>query len=163
MHTYVDTKELKPIRFYKKKIYNGNLSEEEIEFSSEGGSVRWQPSKANPKQKLRVSGDVQDMLSAVYSFRTKEIVSGKTYPINVIYKGRMWLVDVILENVREVDLGSLGKFNTVLAKFSTNLNMEVTGFNDLKVYFSVDKKRLPILFKLHTKIGYITGALSSNN
>ncbi|MCX5700199.1 MAG: DUF3108 domain-containing protein [Candidatus Omnitrophica bacterium] len=161
VHSYIDAAELRPVRFYKsRRTKDNNLTEEELQFSPEGNSAEWKTTKKK-KKKLVVTGDVQDLLSAIYSFRAKDIVSGKNYPIKVIYNGKIWNADVTLENIHSVVISQLGNFDAVKAIFRTDLNMRVTGFNDAEIYLTVDKRRLPVFFRIRTKIGYIYGLLSS--
>jgi len=163
VHSYLDMAELKPVSFHKERSLKGVLTKEDLKFDYSGNIVAWDYSNnLSPEihKNISIPKNANDLLSALYYFRTKDIVLGSNYNTNIIYNGNVWPVDMSLGKAQQVNIG-VGKFEAVSAVLSSKLNDHITGFNDIYLYLSLDRRRIPLLFKMRTAIGHLTGLLIS--
>ncbi|MCX5706086.1 MAG: DUF3108 domain-containing protein, partial [Candidatus Omnitrophica bacterium] len=159
VHSYIDTEELKPLRFYKKRFLRGITTEETINFDYKNKRMKWEYSKPFITKELPIPENIQDLLSSLYFFRRKDIQMHKSYPLNIVYNGDFWPVNVTLDETVDIEVSRSRYFHCAISGISSNLNQKITGFNNFKAYFSLDKKRLPVLFRMRTRIGSLSGVL----
>lgn len=163
VHTYIDTKTLKPIRFHKERSLNRKITDETIEFSYDTDNAIWEYSNPKTRKELSIPKNAQDLLSSLYYFRLIKIGLGKHYPISIIYGGESWSVDIMAERIADIQITNRGHFKTMVIAPVSDLAKHITGFKNFKAFLTTDKRRLPVLFTMRTKIGYLSGILISDS
>ena len=144
--------------FVKTRELNSLLTQETILFDYARGKLRWSYSRPKEIKELELKENVYDLLSFLYYLRLQNLTPGQSYKINIIYNGAYFPVNVDVSKIYAIQIGAK-KINAVLVTPISELNKNITGFNQIQVYFSLDKCRVPILFRMRTKIGYLNGVL----
>ncbi len=160
VHSYIDTSSMKSVRFYKERLLNGKLTKEETVFDYKNNEATWRYFTPELQRKISIPENNQDLLSALYSFRLENIKLGDSHQINIVYSGQAWPIQICLEKEEEIEVPGCGIFRVVVGKISSRLSSHITGFNNIEVFMSIDKKRLPVFFRMRTRIGYLSGVLS---
>jgi len=158
--SYIDIQSMKSIKFCKERILNGKLTSEETTFDYKNNEVVWRYSNPQLVKKLKIPQNNQDLLSALYAFRVEDIKLNETFNINIVYSGQAWPIQIYLEREEGLKIPGCGTFRTIVGKVSSRLSSHITGFNNIEVFMSTDKNRLPVLFRMRTRIGYLSGILS---
>ena len=164
VHTYIDTQTLKPLRFYKQRRHKKTMSYETIDFFYPEGKAVWKDSEGNEMKELSLPQNPQDLLSSLYYFRlVKEIKVGEKFPVDIIYNGRSWPSVLMVDKIAGVEISKCAKFKAMLITPLTELATYITGFKSIQTYLSTDKKRVPLIFRMRTKIGSLSGVLMSDS
>lgn len=96
-----------------------------------------------------------DLLSLVYRARR----AGGAGSFVLIEAGRAYSVDLIVSGAESVKTEA-GEFETQVSQVQSSYFKEM-GVSDVRVYFSNDDARIPVLFRLRTPRGELTARLAS--
>lgn len=175
--TYIDTKTFYTQRFEKTRRikdiftyviieFNREKNEATYRYYSPGGSVEIidfpslrKEIVANEIITIKVPAYAQDLLSSLYYFRLQNIKEGRGYSLNISYHSKNWPVDIKIEKPFLKDLHKKGTFAVIELSPSSALNNFILGRRGMRVYFTVDSRRMPLLFTLNTAIGIIRGVI----
>jgi len=159
--SYIDINSMKSVKFRKERSLNGRITREETVFDYKNNEVTWHYFNSGSIKRIKIPENNQDLLSALYAFRVEEVKLGEAFNINIVYAGKAWPIRISLEREEEIQIPGCGAFRVILGKVSSRLSSHITGFNNIEVFISLDKNRLPVMFRMRTKIGYLSGILSS--
>jgi Protein of unknown function (DUF3108) len=123
------------------------------------GRVSWTESDPNnPSQTPRTadamfSGQVQDVLSAIYFLRTQPLTLGKTLELTISDSGRVYQVPVqVVEKKRmKTVLGRVDTLRVDPELFGPNGMMARDGH--LSIWYTNDNRRVPVKAKIKTEYG----------
>ncbi|MCM8787502.1 MAG: DUF3108 domain-containing protein [Candidatus Omnitrophica bacterium] len=145
VHTYIDTKNCRPIKFLKYKIVGRKITEELIDFDYSNGIAIWKYT-GQPTKKIPIQKDTQDLLSLFYYFRFIA-EQEKKYTFSMVYNGRVW--PVTIEVNKPIILKYKGKKIKVFKiQPQTQLLSYIIKGKTLTTYFTIDSKRIPLMFEL---------------
>jgi hypothetical protein len=113
------------------------------------------------EQTFDIPPRVQDSLSSLYFFRTKEgIEVGKSVFIDVHESEKNWQLEIKVLG-REKVTTPVGTFNTLKVQALVRYEGLFMDKGDLFIWFTDDEKKVPVLVKGKIKIGSITATLIS--
>jgi hypothetical protein len=123
------------------------------------GKVVWtERDPNNPSRPPRTvsspfSGQVHDVLSAIYYLRTQPLALGKTFELNIGDSGRVYQVPVrVLE--KKIMKTVLGKVEALRADAEVyGPNRMVSGNGQFSIWFSNDSRRIPVSARIKTGYG----------
>jgi hypothetical protein len=123
------------------------------------GKVSWTESDPNdPSRTPRTAdatftGQVQDVLSAIYFLRTQPLVLGKTFEITISDSGRVYQVPVrVVEKKRlKTVLGRVEALRVDPELFGPNGMMARNGH--ISIWYTNDSRRVPVKAKIKTEYG----------
>lgn len=132
----------------------------ESNFDREKGKLSWtlrdpnNPSGPPRSSVTDFDGQLQDVLSAIYFLRTKQLEVGKNFEIFVGDGGRVYRVPVkVVENKKMTTV--LGKINVVRVDPQlfgpTNLIERQKG--EFSIWFTADPKHIPVASRIKTEYG----------
>lgn len=135
------------------------VRESEAVFNRATGTVTWterdpkDPSRPPRTESAEFSGQVQDVLSAIYFVRTRPLIVGKSFEITISDSGEVHKLPMrVVEKKRMRTV--LGRVETVRVDpdlFGTGKLIEREGH--LSVWFTNDHRRIPVRAKLKSEIG----------
>jgi hypothetical protein len=161
VETYIDKETNMPLRFYKKRTYGKDITEEDISFDYNNNVAAWKYTGVEGKTiKLSVN-NVQDLLSSLYYFRLKSFILGEEYPLDIIYNGTAWKLNAKISSLELVKMYHEKVIKTYTVSLSSKLTKHITGEQKIKIYFSAKEKHTPLLFNFRTKIGPLNGVLKN--
>ncbi|MBI3615073.1 MAG: DUF3108 domain-containing protein [Candidatus Omnitrophica bacterium] len=107
-----------------------------------------------------VGSATQDGLSVVYYVRTIDFHLGQSIPLEITADGKNWHLDGRILKLERMELKGLGAWLTV--EGSAELAYPVPFFQGAKarIWFSADQERIPLLAKIHSRIGPVTVVLT---
>ena len=105
----------------------------------------------------------QDGLSLVYYARTLDFHPGRSIPLEISADGKNWHLEGRILKVGRMKLKGLGSVPTV--EGSVELAYPVPFFQgaSARVWFSADGARIPLLAKIHSRIGPVTVVLTKRS
>jgi len=175
--TYIDTKTFYPQRFEKTRRIKDIFTYVIIEFNREKNEAIYHyyspkgPSEvfdfpslrremvANEIITIKVPPDAQDLLSSLYYFRLQNIKEDTVYSLNISYHSKNWPVEIKIEKPFLRDMHKKGTFAVIELSPSSELNDFILGRRGMRVYFTVDSRRIPLLFTLNSAVGIIRGVI----
>ena len=112
---------------------------------------------------VSVSPTTQDGLSLLYYARTLDLRVGQKVPLEVTADGKNWNLTGHIEEVRMVKLKGVGNWPAVQG--TVELTYPVPFFHGAKasVWFSLDQNRIPLLAKIHSRIGPVSVVLTKRS
>lgn len=158
VETYIDAETLQPLKFYKRKTHGRKITEEKITFDYAQNTALWEYT-GKKSLTIPLTTDTQDLLSAIYYFRFMEVEPGNNYPLNILYNGEIWNVTVKVGKLQRMKLRGTKPIITFSAEPITNLIKYVTGEQKIVIHFTADQRRIPVVFKIHSKISPLIGVI----
>jgi hypothetical protein len=160
MKSLVDPKTAAPQKFeaYVKRRWKVHKSTVTFDWES------MQASHELPKGKsatVDITKETQDGLSLVYYARTIPFRLGEILPLRITADGKNWDLKGKIVRAHLIRIGRLGKWPAVEGELE--LAYPVPFFHGAKarVWYSADKQRIPLLAKLHSRIGPVTVVLTN--
>ncbi len=176
VHTYIDKQFYYTRRFEKirriNKQYNHIVIDFDQEkhkavFSSEGSTAFFKisPGRNKIEADAPITNEIpygtQDLLSSFYYFRFLDIRENNSYPVNIYYNQRNWLVDMKVSKPFLREIRKKGSFPAVEIAPDSLLNNYILGKRRLIVFLTTDSRRIPLEFKLETALGPISARIQN--
>lgn len=174
VHTYIDKDNFCTIRFQKIRRVRDKFNYVCIDFDRENKKARYKTTGsqdqfeisslrdevgAKTATTLNILDDTQDLFSSVYYLRLLEIKEGQTYPVNIYYDQRNWLVHMKTGKLFFRDIRHKGTFAVFEASLDSDIGKFILGKSKMVVYFTVDSRRIPVEFKFGTSVGRVRGVI----
>lgn len=105
---------------------------------------------------------VQDALSALYYLRTRELIIGKPFIIDVFEDKKLWQLEVQVLGRERISTPA-GEFDTVLIKPLLKFEGIFQRKGDLYVWLTDDNRKMPVRMKSKIKIGSVYAELLEYN
>jgi hypothetical protein len=123
------------------------------------GKVSWTErdpnNPSNPPQtaEAKFSGQIQDVLSAIYFLRTQPLTPGKTLNVEISDSGRVYNIPVkVVEKKRlKTVLGKVDAIRVDPALFGPNGMMSRDAH--ISIWYTNDQRRIPVKAKIKTEYG----------
>ena len=151
-----------PRRFEASVKRRWRLHESQILFDSAKGEAFHQLPK-NRSARVKTGPATQDGLSLLYYVRGLPLQAGQEIPLQVAADGKNWDLKGKVRRIAQVKVGSLGKHTAVEGE--AQLAYPVPFFHGAKalVYFSAGGGRIPLLAKIHSRVGPVTVVLTEGS
>lgn len=104
--------------------------------------------------------EAQDVVSALYFLRTKDLAVGKVFDFRVAEMGKDILVRAKVTKEEEINT-KLGKFMTYVVKPTFSVNGHWKQKGEVTLWLTKDQYKAPIQFEAKIKVGTIRGKLNS--
>jgi Protein of unknown function (DUF3108) len=150
--TYIDAKELYPVRFDKKQKEGKKQKDEYVDFDQENGRAYYTSRLTNEKKEFNVPKGVQDPVSCIYYFRLSNIKEGETLFANVHLDDKNWFLETRIANRGIVKIKDMGKYQAFMAEPMSWFQGELNKNAKVGIWFSVDKERIPLLIVVKSSI-----------
>ncbi len=155
-----DTVQQRPLRFEAYVVKKrGGVHESQITFDAAKGIALHQLPK-NRTATVKIGPATQDSLSLIYYVRTLPLEVGQEIPLQVTADGKNWDLKGRIRQITQVKVGSLGRFHAVEGETWLNYPLSFLYRAKAFVYLSADDQRIPLLAKIHSRIGPVTVVLT---
>ncbi|MDP3732250.1 MAG: DUF3108 domain-containing protein [Candidatus Omnitrophota bacterium] len=174
--SYIDKLSFLPIRFEKVRRLNKQANYVTIDFDHERNEAKYKTwgstlfiNISPMRQKLEtinpttthILKGTQDLFSSFYYFRIFKIEEGQSYPVNIYYGQRNWLVKMNVDKPFFREMRKKGIFAAVKLSPISELNDYILGKRNFFVYLTIDSRRIPLEFGLNTAMGPIRGIIEN--
>jgi len=143
--TYLDVKELYPVRFEKKQREGGYRSDEYTDFDQKKGSAVYFSRLSHDKKEFYIPKKVQDPLSCLYYFRLQDVGSGKSVFANVNVDEKNYLLEAKVIKKGFVDIKGVGEWEAFLVEPLPWFQGKIKRKAKATIWFSADEKRIPLM------------------
>ncbi|MCX5687881.1 MAG: DUF3108 domain-containing protein [Candidatus Omnitrophica bacterium] len=153
--TYVDIKELYPIRFDKKQKEGKKYRDEYVDFDQEKGKAICVSRITNEKKEFNVPKGVQDPVSCIYYFRLSSINPGEVLFANVHLDDKNWFLETKVTGRGIVNIKGLGNWQAFMAQPMSWFQGELNKNAKVSIWFSADQQRVPLLIVVQSNIPFV--------
>lgn len=161
VHTYIDKEHLYSLRFEKYQYEGGYKSEEVIEFDQQNHRATYKSLLNKSAKEFEISKNVQDAASCFYYFRLLDVGVGKSYFLDVNCDEKNWQLEVKVLEAKPVELRKIGVINAFVVEPYPKFKGLFVKRGRVWAYFSADERRVPLLFKMQSPWGIVTGVITN--
>jgi hypothetical protein len=102
----------------------------------------------------------QDGLSMIYYARTLPLQLGKTVPLEIAADGKNWALNGTVLQAGIVRIGSAGYWPAIEGQVELAYPVPFFHGAQAHIWFSADEERIPLLAKIHSRVGPVIGVLT---
>jgi len=150
--TYIDTKELYPLRFDKKQKEGKKQKDEYVDFYQEEGKAVFFSRLTNEKKEFNIPRDVQDPVSCIYYFRLSDVKEGEPLFANVHLDDKNWFLETKIADRGIVKIKSIGSWKAFMAQPMSWFQGKLNKNAKVSIWFSADEQRIPLLIVVQSSI-----------
>ena len=143
--TYIDVKELYPVRFEKKQREGGYRSDEYTDFDQEKGKAFYFSRLNDSKKEFYVPKKVHDPLSSLYYFRLQDVNVGKSIFGNVNMDEKNYLLEAKVCKKGLIKIKGVGEWEAFMVEPLPWFQGKVKRKAKAIIWFSADARRIPLL------------------
>ncbi len=158
IESYFDARRLHSLRFVEHLREGRHLMEKETIYDQKKHIAEYTVKTKNRTYKVKIPADVQDALSALYYLRAQEFKEGEVIDIDVNNHKDNYQIKVKISGKEKIKTQA-GKFlawkvqPTIIQNGSPKKEGAI-------VWFTADKRKIPLLIKARTSIGPVKAYLS---
>jgi hypothetical protein len=108
-----------------------------------------------------VSGPIHDVLTAFYWARRQPIQVGETAYTTIFLKEKIWEVGFKAKEIKSFSLPGQASRDVVVLVPEVRLNGKPANRAKAKIYATADERRIPLMIRLDTPYGPVTGVLQN--
>lgn len=153
--TYIDTKELYPLRFDKKQKEGKKQKDEYVDFYQDKGKAVYFSRLTNEKKEFSVPKDVQDPVSCIYYFRLSDVKEGETLFANVHLDDKNWFLETKIAYRGIVKIKSIGNWKAFMAQPMSWFQGKLNKNAKVSIWFSADQERIPLLVIVQSSLPFV--------
>jgi len=161
VHTYIDKEGLYTLRFEKYQYEGGYRSEEIIEFDQKAHRATYRSLLNKTMKEFEIPEKVQDAASCFYYFRLLDIEVGKSYFFDVNCDEKNWQLEVKVLEAKPLELLKMGVINAFVVEPYPKFKGLFVKRGRVWASFSADGQRIPLLFKMQSPWGVVTGVITN--
>jgi len=150
--TYIDIKELYPLRFDKKQKEGKKRKDEYVDFYQEKGKAVYFSRLTNEKKEFSVPRDVQDPVSCIYYFRLSNVKEGEPLFANVHLDDKNWFLETKIVDRGVVKIKRIGSWKAFMAQPMSWFQGKLNKNAKVSIWFSADEQRIPLLVIVQSSI-----------
>ncbi len=160
VHSFVDAEKFRSLEFRKTLKEGRYRADEKIRYDYAAHKGYYESLWNKSKKELVLDGDgAQDILSAFYWFRSQEAAVGTSLKNTVNSEEKNWDLEIRVLSRQTKEIRGRGSFDTILIEPRTHLKGILYQRGRALVYFTTDRRRLPVWITLKTPFGPVVGVL----
>jgi Protein of unknown function (DUF3108) len=163
--TWMDAGTLRPERYRDDALWNGVRLVTESKIAPAPGdpdhiAVRWQYGDRTGSRTFQRSGEVLDLLSAVYYLRAAKLVPGDPVCFGVVGNRRLWTLEGTIAEKRERVESAAGIFDTIRIDGIARRVDDPRMTRPVHIWLEAEGRRLPVALVSEIDIGPVRAMLS---
>lgn len=163
IHSYLDTETLQPLRFEKKQQEGHYRSEEVVHFDHLRSVATYHSLLNGSTKEIPLPDQFQDLISAVYWFRTQSLSPNSQIEINLYTDEKIYKTAIEIKNPILLELLKRGTFPCLIAEPKASFKGLLVKRGRIWAYITADARRLPLLVKATTPWGPMTAVLDEES
>ena len=163
LHSYLDATTFQPLRFEKSQREGRYRAEEVVEFDY-GRLLATYHSRLNHSTKeIPIPEDVHDLISAFYYLRTRPLDPTQPIYLDIYSDEKVYRTEVAPLNTVMLELLWRGTFPCIVFEPKATFKGVMVRRGRVWVYLSAEASRIPLLVKVSTPWGPMTGVIDSDS
>jgi hypothetical protein len=159
VHSYLDVDTLKPLRFEKHQREGHYRADEVVTFDHGSSKATYRSLLNKSVKEIALPADFQDLISALYWFRSQPLEPGKTVSANLYTDEKIYQTEIQIKPPVILELLKRGTFPCLVVEPRATFKGLLVKRGRIWAYFSADARRLPLLVKATTPWGQMSAVL----
>jgi hypothetical protein len=158
LESWYDPHRSAPIRFLSYLKRQWRLHESVIAFDpKERVAIHELP--GGRRERVPIQPTTQDGLSVLYYARALPMQIGQSIPLEITADGKNWPLTASVAKAEMVQMGELGRWPAVEGQVKLAYPVPFFHGAHARVWLSADENRIPLLARIHSRIGPVTVVL----
>ena len=153
LHSYLDCETLQPLRFEKYQREGRYRADELVTFDYAASTATYRSLLNQSVKEIRLTSDVQDLISALYWFRRQPLQPHTTVSLNLYSDEKLYHTDIQIGEFLMLELLKRGTFPCLVVEPKASFKGLLVKRGRLWAYVTLDERRLPLLVKITTPWG----------
>lgn len=159
IHSYLDAQTLKPLRFEKDQREGHYRAHEVVTFDHQRSLATYRSLLNQSVKEIALPDSFQDLISALYWFRTQVITPGETLSVNLYTDEKIYQTYITIEQPRSLELLKRGTFTCLVVEPKAAFKGLFVKRGRIWAYLTADAYRLPLLVKATTPWGPMSAVI----
>ncbi len=147
LESLIDVNELFTRRYWTKQDEGHKKRQRKYEFDQENNTVKYK------EKDYYIRYGIHDEISAVFYIRTLDLQVGKSVYVDIFAKRKNWQVKCNVKKIETIKVPA-GRFETILVEPELRFD-GIMKKGKIKVWFTNDKRRIPVKVRSKITIGSI--------
>jgi len=161
IHSYIDKEKLFSHRIVKRIKEGRYRANEMMDFDQVKHIATYKSLRNGSVKTMEIPENVQDELSCLYLFRSKNAEIGKPVFIDVNADEKNWRVEVKVLGKGTAKIPGLGSFKVFKTEPQARFRLDNTPLKkgNMWIWFSSDKRRIPLIVKVKAPIASVMAVI----
>ena len=163
IESYVDAQTLQPLRFEKHQREGRYKADEIVTFDYAAGMARYQSLLNGSTKQIPITPDIQDLLSALYWFRTQPLSPNQPTSIKLYTDEKIYETQIQVQAPASLELLKRGTFRCFVVEPKASFKGLLVKRGRIWAYLTADQHRLPLEAKATTPWGQMSAILDESS
>ena len=159
IHSYLDAETLRPLRFEKHQREGRYRADEIVTFDYATRVATYRSLLNQSVKEIPIPTDVQDLVSALYWFRTQALRPNSEFQLNLYTDEKIFQTTVQVQEPLLMELLKRGTFPCVAVEPKASFKGLFVKRGRLWAYLTLDQYRLPLLLRMTTPWGPMSAVI----
>jgi hypothetical protein len=157
--SYLDAETLQPLQFEKDQREGRYRAHEVVTFDYQRNIATYRSLLNGSLKEVPIEAGVQDLVSAVYWLRRQPIVVGTPLMVDIYSDEKVYRTALLPLKTLVLELLWRGSFAAILVEPKAAFKGLLVKRGRMLVYLTADERRIPLLVKVWTPWGLMTGTI----
>ena len=163
IHSYVDAQTLQPLRFEKDQREGHYRAHEVVTFDPQHALGTYRSLLNGSVKEIALPETFQDLISALYWFRTQPLQPGETVTVNLYTDEKIYETDVSVSRPMVLELLKRGTFSCLVVEPKASFKGLLVKRGRIWAYFTADEHRIPLFVKATTPWGPMSAVIDETS
>ena len=163
VHSYLDAETLQPLRFEKHQREGGYRADEEVTFDPVAKIAHYHSLLNGSTKEIELPGEFQDLISALYWFRSRPIQPEGRLAVNVYTDEKIYQMDLQITGPTLLELLKRGTFPCLMVEPKASFKGMLVKRGRIWAYLTADRYRLPLFVRATTPWGPMSAVLDESS
>ena len=163
LRSYLDAETLQPLQFEKTQREGNYRADEVIQFDYAAGEAHYRSLLNRSTKTIPIPPGVHDLISAFYWMRTHDSDPSKPVELDLYSDEKIYRAEIRPVKTLMLELLRRGTFPCLMVEPAGSFKGVFVRRGRMWVYVTVDERRLPVLVKISTPWGLMTGVLDKSS
>ena len=159
LHSYLDVDSLQPLQFEKYQREGHYRAEEIVTFDYGRLTASYRSLLNGTTKEVPITPDAQDIVSAFYWLRRQPVIPGQPLALNIYSDEKIYRTEILPLKTLMLELLRRGTFPCLLVEPKASFKGVLVRRGRMRVYVSLDARRVPLFVRVATPWGPMTGVL----
>lgn len=159
VHSYLDAKTLRPLRFEKRQREGHYRADEVVTFDHAARVAYYRSLLNNSEKQIPLTDHVHDLVSTFYWLRTQPVRPGELQQLTIYTDEKLYDTQLDIGPLATLELLKRGTFRCFKIEPKASFKGFLITRGRLWAYMTADRRRLPVLIQATTPWGQMSAVL----
>lgn len=163
VHSYLDAKTLRPVRFEKVQREGRYRAAEVVDFDWDTHTAHYRSLLNGSVKEVPIPDGMHDLISTLYWVRAQALAPQTSHTVNIYTDEKVYETEVRIKGVERLELLKRGTFPCLVVEPKTSFKGLMVKRGRIWAYLTADARRLPLLVKATTPWGQMSAVLDESS